>query len=307
MYRFEFEWKILDFFHDINCDFLTALFYFITEFGAEEIAIVILAAIYFCYNKDIAKTLGYVCINSMMLNSVTKSLFLADRPFQYEGKEYLRVLDEAKDGATGTSFPSGHSQSAGALYTSLIILLKNKWIRIISAILLVLVPISRVYLGVHFPGDIVIGLLLGVGTALLGTFLISFFKKKGYSLYILYSISLIIFLPFVIFNITNPLVSATFKAYGLYIGFVLGCLIEEKKVNFDYNVKWYYKLIRIVVGAIIIIGIKSGIKEVFNMINFIPKNLLDLVRYLLISLVGIGIFPLIFKKYEKKCVKIDDK
>ena len=177
---------------------------------------------------------------------------------------------------------------------------KNKWIRIISAILLVLVPISRVYLGVHFPGDIVVGLLLGVGTALLGSFLINFFKKKGYSLYILYSISLVIFLPFVLFNINNPLVSATFKAYGLYIGFVLGCLIEEKKVNFDYNVKWYYKLIRIIIGAILLLGIKSGVKVVFNMIDFIPKNILDLVRYFLMSLVGIGIFPLIFKKYEKK-------
>lgn len=303
MYRFDLEWKILDFFHDINCDFLTAFFYFITEFGAETIAIAILAAIYYCYNKDMGKTLGYICINSMMLNSVIKSLFMADRPFQYEGKEHLRVLNEAKDGATGTSFPSGHSQSAGSLYTSLIILFKNKWIRIISAVLLVLVPISRLYLGVHFPGDVVVGLLLGVGIALLGSFLINYFKKKGYSLYILYSISLVIFLPFVLFNINNPLVSATFKAYGLYIGFVLGCLIEEKKVNFDYNVKWYYKLIRIIIGAILLLGIKSGVKVVFNMIDFIPSNILDLIRYFLMSLVGIGIFPLIFKKYEKKCEK----
>ena len=303
MYRFDLEWKILDFFHDINCDFLTAFFYFITEFGAETIAIALLAAIYYCYNKDIGKTLGYICINSMMLNSVVKSLFMADRPFQYEGKEYLRVLNEAKDGATGTSFPSGHSQSAGSLYTSLIILFKNKWIRIISAVLLVLVPISRLYLGVHFPGDVVVGLLLGVGIAFLGSFLINYFKKKGYSLYILYSISLVIFLPFVLFNINNPLVSATFKAYGLYIGFVLGCLIEEKKVNFDYNVKWYYKLIRIIIGAILLLGIKSGVKVVFNMIDFIPSNILDLIRYFLMSLVGIGIFPLIFKKYEKKCEK----
>lgn len=300
MYRFELEWKILDFFHNINCDFLTAFFYFITEFGAETVAIVILAGIYFCYNKDMAKKLGYICINSMLLNSVVKSLFLADRPFQYEGKEYLRVLDESLDGATGTSFPSGHSQSAGSLYTSLIILFKNKWIRVISAVLLVLVPISRLYLGVHFPGDVVVGLLLGVGTAILGSFLINYFKKKGYSLYILYSISFVIFLPFVIIGIKNPLVSATFKAYGLYIGFVLGCLIEEKKVNFDYNVKWYYKLLRLVIGGILLIGIKSGVKVVFNQINFIPKNILDLVRYFLMSFVGIGIFPLIFKKYEKK-------
>lgn len=300
MHRFEIEWKILDFFHKINCDFLTAFFYGITEFGSGEVAIIVLALIYYCYNKDIAKTIGYICINSMMLNGVAKSLFLADRPFQYEGKEYLRALNESLDGATGTSFPSGHSQNTGSLFTSLIILFKNKWIRIISVILLILIPISRLYLGVHFPVDVLVGLLLGIGTALIGYFSINYFKKKGYSLYILYGISLIIFLPFIILNINNPLVADLFKSYGLFIGFVLGCLIEEKKVNFDYNVKWYYKLIRILVGAILLIAIKSGVKVVFNMLDFIPINLLDMIRYSLISLFAIGIFPLIFKKYEKK-------
>ena len=76
--------------------------------------------------------------------------------------------------------------------------------------------------------------------------------------------------------------------------------LKNVSVNFDYNVKWYYKLIRIIIGAILLLGIKSGVKVVFNMIDFIPKNILDLVRYFLMSLVGIGIFPLIFKKYEKK-------
>lgn len=307
MHHFEFEWKILDFFNKLNNDFLTAFFYFITEFGSGEITIIILAFIYYCYNKDIAKTLGYICINSMMLNGIAKSLFLAKRPFQYEGKEYLRALDESLDGATGTSFPSGHSQNTGSLFTSLIILFKKKWIRIICTIFIILIPISRLYLGVHFPVDVIVGLFLGIGTSCLGYFLINFFKKKGYSLYILYSISILIFLPFIIFNINNPHVLDLFKAFGLYLGFVLGCFIEEKKVKFDYNVKWSYKLIRIVGGLILLLGIKSGVKILFKMIDFVPNNLLDLVRYGLISLVAIGIFPLIFVKYEKKEGKNNEK
>ncbi len=307
MHHFEFEWKILDFFNKLNNDFLTAFFYFITEFGSGEITIIILAFIYYCYNKDIAKTLGYICINSMMLNGIAKSLFLAKRPFQYEGKEYLRALDESLDGATGTSFPSGHSQNTGSLFTSLIILFQKKWIRIICTIFIILIPVSRLYLGVHFPVDVITGLFLGIGTSCLGYFLINFFKKKGYTLYILYSISILIFLPFIIFNINNPQVLDLFKAFGLYLGFVLGCFIEEKKVKFDYNVKWSYKLIRIVGGLILLLGIKSGVKILFKMIDFIPNNLLDLVRYGLISLVAIGIFPLIFVKYEKKEGKNNEK
>ena len=82
MYRFDFEWEILEFFHKICCDFLTFFFRIITEFGAGELAIIVLLIVYYVYNKEIGKKIAYITINSMLINSSLKSLFLAKRPFQ---------------------------------------------------------------------------------------------------------------------------------------------------------------------------------------------------------------------------------
>lgn len=300
MYRFDFEWEILEFFHKICCDFLTFFFRIITEFGAGELAIIVLLIVYYVYNKEIGKKIAYITINSMLINSSLKSLFLAKRPFQYEGKEYLRVLEASQDKATGTSFPSGHSQNSGSLYGALFKIFKNKIIRVLSLILIILVPISRLYLGVHFPGDVVIGCILGIGFAVLGNYLVDLFKRKNYSLYYLYIISLVIFLPFVIINLNKGQNSDLFKTYGLFIGFVLGSLFEEKKVNFNNDVPILNKILRIVIGGACLLLIKAGLKAVFNMFDFIPSNLLDLIRYFCISIFGIGLFPWIFKNIENR-------
>ena len=256
--------------------------------------------VYYVYNKEIGKKIAYITINSMLINSSLKSLFLAKRPFQYEDKEYLRVLEASQDKATGTSFPSGHSQNSGSLYGALFKIFKNKIIRVLSLILIILVPISRLYLGVHFPGDVVIGCILGIGFAILGNYLVNLFKRNNYSLYYLYIISLVIFLPFIIINLNKGQNSDLFKTYGLFIGFVLGSLFEEKKVNFNNDVPILNKILRIVIGGACLLLIKAGLKAVFNIFDFIPSNLLDLIRYFCISIFGIGLFPWIFKNIENR-------
>lgn len=98
-------------------------------------------------------------ISSFVLNTVLKNIFLRPRP------SVLRLVTE-----TSYSFPSGHSMINAALYTILILLLlKNankKGKRIIASISLVIlfliIGISRIYLGVHYFGDVLAGWVLGI-------------------------------------------------------------------------------------------------------------------------------------------------
>lgn len=300
MFRFDFEWEILEFFHKICCDFLTFFFKYISELGAGEAAIAILVIIYYGYNKNMGKKLAYIGINSMLFNSVIKTCFVAKRPFEYEDKEYLRVLTLEQDKAIGTSFPSGHSQNAGSLFGSIFKMFNNKIIRIISVALIILIPMSRLYLGVHFPGDVVVGLILGLGFAVIGSYVFDYFTRKNYSLYYLYIISLVIFLPVLVIFLLDEANDSIFKSYGLFLGFVFGSLLEEKKVNFTNDVPLLNKILRIAIGACCMLGIMVGLKAVFKMINFIPGNILDLIRYAFITLFGVGLFPWIFKKFENR-------
>jgi hypothetical protein len=83
------------------------------------------------------------------------------------------------------------------------------------------------------------------------------------------------------------------KALGTYFGFVNGIFIEKKYVNFEINKNKLKLFLRFIIGLTIILGLKEGLKFIFpNQLAF------DFIRYFLITFIGIGIYPMIFKKLK---------
>jgi undecaprenyl-diphosphatase len=66
---------------------------------------------------------------------------------------------------SGTSFPSGHATQAAAFWLALALALNTAWGWVVAALIVVAVCATRVILGVHYPGDVVAGALLGGGWA----------------------------------------------------------------------------------------------------------------------------------------------
>lgn len=105
---------------------------------------------------------------SGILNPVLKNIFDRERP------TLLRLID-----ITGFSFPSGHAMGSTAYFGNGIYLLKrlnqgnSKGILIgLCAAMILLISISRVYLGVHYPTDIIAGIIGGVFCIILSTLLL---------------------------------------------------------------------------------------------------------------------------------------
>ena len=304
VHRFNFEWNILEWFYNIGTKFGDFFFFFVSEFGATIGILVIMTIIYWCIDKEKGEKIAFVSFFGLILNGILKGLFIAKRPFQYENKAYLRKLDGKvlSDSASGTSFPSGHSQGSATLYTSIFKYFKKKWIRIVCICLIILVPISRLYLGVHFPIDIIVGSLIGVLTSILLSILINKFYHKKYLIYI---ISFCLFIPFAFFSnkgsLDNLGMSKDFyKSIGVMAGCILGVFLEAKYVNFEIAKSKKLNIIRYFSGIVVMLIIYLGVHFI-NHIDFIrDHHILLYISYFIthafIAVSAIALVPLLFKK-----------
>ncbi|MCH8677028.1 phosphatase PAP2 family protein [Staphylococcus lugdunensis] len=112
---------------------------------------------------------------SSILNPVLKDIFDRERP------TLLRLID-----ITGFSFPSGHAMGSTAFFGSVMFIINRKMsgadkgiIIGLCALMILMVSISRVYLGVHYPTDIVAGIIGGVFCIVLSTLIL---RKKLYNI-----------------------------------------------------------------------------------------------------------------------------
>ena len=156
----EFELNIIRAIQSIANPFLDGLFQFITMFGEEAILIPLIAVIYWSFNKKMAEYIAYASLTSVLVNGAIKDIFKAKRPIGEPGIRSLRV-----ETATGYSFPSGHTQGTASFWSAIAIYLKKNYMYVVSSLIIILVAISRLYLGVHYPKDVLFGAIFGILTS----------------------------------------------------------------------------------------------------------------------------------------------
>lgn len=137
---------------------LTNIFKFITSFGGSTFLLILTTILFILVkNKKISINIILNLFIIFLLNQITKNIFLRERPLG------INLINE-----TGYSYPSGHAMVSLAYYGYLIYLINktkiHKILKISSTILLslliLLIGLSRIYLGVHYFTDIIGGFLL---------------------------------------------------------------------------------------------------------------------------------------------------
>jgi len=134
---------------------LAPMMNFFSFLGEEYFYILILPALYWCFDAGLAVRLTFLLVASASSNSLLKITFHGARPYW--------INSSVKPFAVETSFglPSGHAQNAASLWGYLSIIAANKWLKTACIALIFLIGFSRLYLGVHFASDVLIGWLLG--------------------------------------------------------------------------------------------------------------------------------------------------
>ncbi|MDC7245511.1 MAG: phosphatase PAP2 family protein [Sphaerochaetaceae bacterium] len=155
---------ILEFFQSLSSPLLDSIVSAVTMFGEQNVFIVIIT--YMIWN--VSKRKGFLLFSTLAFSLVvmgfTKAIVKAPRPYQV----IAEIEGKRVHTATGYSFPSGHTTGAAAFYSSLSMIFRKRWLSIICSLIIVIVALSRIYLGVHWPLDVFGGLALGItGTAIL--------------------------------------------------------------------------------------------------------------------------------------------
>ncbi len=285
---------VVVFLQDLQNGFLDFFFGFISFLGEEYVYILIFGIIYYTYDKKMGEFMAIALGFSATVNTLIKNIVGAPRPFQ----KYPDLVENLRpETSLGNSFPSGHTQNFSTVLFSEAFFSKKKAMFYVSSILVILMMLSRMYLGVHFLEDVVVAAILGIGIAYFAYQVFNKLYDDTIKLHKLYIILIIAIFPFMFFIDGEDF----FKSYGLLIGFVVGIIIEKKYINFNMDVLFWQKVLRVVFGLIVMVGIQQGFKVLFGVFaedGTTLLNILNMVRYFLIAFVGFGLYPFLFKKFK---------
>lgn len=276
----EFQAEIIRAIQSVASPALDVIFQCITVMGEELFLLPVAVLLFWCVNKELGYWICWCAAEGNLLVNSVKGIFKVERPIGYDGIRTLRAKT-----ATGYSFPSGHTQACANLFTALAKAVNRKRFWILAFVLPLLVGISRMYLGCHWPMDVAVSYVMGICLPLI---LWLFYRKFAHRKALLFLISAVVFVPFCFMQGD---IGDFWKSFGFAIGISAGAFIETKFINFSVEGTFRQKALRFAIGLVFII-----------LVYILPKlllpanNLVAFCRYFIIPIAAMDIWPAIFKK-----------
>lgn len=305
--------EILRFFEQFRCPALDAVFSVLTCFGEETVFMILALAVFLCRDKYDGYYLLLTGFFGTLASQFLKMLCRIPRPWVRDPS--FSAVESAKAGAGGYSFPSGHSQTAVGLFGGAALLSEKRPVRILLIALCLLVPISRMYLGVHTPWDVLVGALLGLLPALA---LRPVFQKARTHSEVLAAVMIgatalcVLYLVFVTCfpwkeevlspeNIDNLLHAKKngFTLTGCIFGLDLTCFLDEKFLHFETKTTPGMAILKLLGGLLLLVVCKVGLSEPMLLL-FKGEYAARCVRYFLTVFCVTLVWPLFFRECIQK-------
>lgn len=268
-----------------------------TFLGQHLAVIVIICAIYWCYDKQIAYRITFGLFISSMLVQGLKISFRIPRP--WIRSTLIHPVESAIDTATGYSFPSGHTQAGTALYGMVAKITKNMRLRIFSIFLVLGIGFSRMYLGVHTLEDVAVSLILTTMVIMIVDQVsrVKFNNRRRIIVAVgigLTSALLLIYSLALYYNGVIELKNANDSCNAAFAGLALslGWYLESCFIQFSVKTQGVgQQILKFIIGITITISIKSLLGDILG-----PTILGEgILNFILILWIMVG-YPLIIKK-----------
>ncbi len=280
----------------------------IITYGGDELFFMAIAiTVFWCISKKTGYYLLIVGFFGTILNQFMKLTFRIPRPWVQDPT--FTIVESGREAASGYSFPSGHTQNSVGTMTCVFLSTKEKWIRIAAIALIILVPFSRMYLGVHTPLDV------GVAFVMALVFAIALFplvKRADEQPRVMTMILLVMLLVNILYwcYVTYYSFPAAIDQHNLHSGTksaytLLGCLIgllgaralDEKYIHFEVKAVWWAQILKVALGLGVCMGVKSGLKPLLHLV--MSEHPATAIRYGLMVFVAGAVWPLTFPWFAK--------
>lgn len=286
---------------------LDAFFSAVTYFG-DEICFMLIAIVFlWCVNKKDAYYVLLTCFFGTICCQFLKLAFRIPRPWVLDPD--FMIVESARAAATGYSFPSGHTLNSVATALCLLLTQKKKGIRIAAVALMVLVPFSRMYLGVHTPADVLVAFALAAASAFLMRFALARAEKHRHGMAVLLGSLLVISAAYLLYVTYYPfpadidpenLAEGVKNAYvllGCLLGMLAAIAFERRFVNYSERAVWWAQVLKVVLGVVVVLAVRMLLKAPLRAV--LPDGIADLLRYGLMVFAAGALYPLSFRTFGR--------
>lgn len=293
-------------------------FVIVSAIAASSALIIIPCILYWCLDKRAGQSIVFGFAMGSLCNQFLKNTVACYRP--WVRSTAIHPTEAALPEATGYSFPSGHTQGATSLFGGLGWYLRKTHLplSILCWAFVLLVGISRNFLGVHTPQDVIVALLEGIASVALGELLINWAgAQEGRDTKVLV-IGVILATAFLVFVTVKPypidydatgalLVDPVamqvdcYKSGGLALGLVTGWYLERRKLSFvvDSNaLGWKGIARRLFVGIVVVLAFHLAPRLLASVLT--DQRCLELIKYFLTAFAAVFAAPLAFCAVERR-------
>lgn len=261
----------------IRSPIFDAFFQGVTFLGDAEFYILLAPVFIWCVDYKLGARLGILLMLSSYTNEVLKNALMQPRPCEPRP-------DLCIDYAEGYGIPSGHAQNAVVFWGVIAHWVGKSWTWAAAIFLMALIGFSRIYLGVHFPTDVLAG--WAVGVVILGIYIVLGRRIEtwlgGQSLAILILIGLLVPLLLLAMQPSDVMVQLT----GTLAGLAVGVAFAVRNLGFDAGGLIWKRVVRFLLGVVVVAAIYFGLRIVFPGEG---ESLYGVFRFIRYGLVGLWI------------------
>jgi undecaprenyl-diphosphatase len=300
--------ELLYWFETIRTPALDAAMSLVTRLGEETFFMVAALFVFWCVDKRRGYYLLAVGFTGTLINQWLKIVCRVPRPWVRD--PHFTIVESARDGAAGYSFPSGHTQSAVGVFGGVARFTRRWWLRCVCLVLLVLVSVSRMYLGVHTPADVGVSFAVTAALVLLLYPLIESTLWFPGRMYVILGVLLGVSGAFAAFvelfpfpadvdgaNLAEAVKNAWSMA-GAVGGMLLVCLFDNRLLQFPNRAPWWGQLVKLLGGLVLVVLVKSLLKAPLLALCG-GHQAAHALRYFLMVLTAGALWPMTFRFFER--------